>query len=572
MTKYFLTNEFLRDINESNPLGTKGNLARAYDATMKELYWSNQSYIKPTQLKRSIALFQPRFAGYSQEDAPEFLAYLLDGLHEDLNRIKSKPYITLPDAEKYPNVRIAGAEAREADRHRNCSVLRDNFYGQYQSTCVCPICKQVSVTFDPFNVMNVHLPIEVTRTIHIAVVQKNAGDVWGIDPVRYGVKVSSTSSMENLIDGLSELCGISAENLALCDVHEFRICDIYIDMDESVSKIHNNDLLVAYEVEDHSNTVSTIVTHNAFNNGRIFPIGVPLYCTFRPEMTCLQVREFLWCQVRRMVQGQGDEDVNSLKLVIRVVNNKGRAVAISDNARGKQEMDSKLTNVDPSLLPLSSSITLKDLLGEDCVDHYFFLHIEWTDDPWKGIFDNDAMVRCTNHSSLDANAYGLSLDQCLSNFTKSERLDEHNKYYCSKCETHVRAMKTIKLCHLPNILVIHLKRFEFKSSFRRYKLDTFIDCPINGLDMRKHCRLSKGKEFNDIIIDEIPAVYDLFGVTNHYGRMGFGHYTASCRQWDDSGMGEDWSLFDDSNVTEIDESNVITPAAYVLFYRRRIFA
>ena len=79
LTKYFLSNLFQDDINDTNPLGTKGRLACAYEATLKELYWSSKHYISPTQLKRSIALFQPRFAGYSQEDAPEFLAYLLDG-------------------------------------------------------------------------------------------------------------------------------------------------------------------------------------------------------------------------------------------------------------------------------------------------------------------------------------------------------------------------------------------------------------------------------------------------------------------------------------------------------------
>ena len=79
LTQYFLSNRFEFDINRENPLGTKGNLARAYETTLKELYWSDKSYINPTQLKRSIARFQPRFAGYSQEDAPEFLAYILDG-------------------------------------------------------------------------------------------------------------------------------------------------------------------------------------------------------------------------------------------------------------------------------------------------------------------------------------------------------------------------------------------------------------------------------------------------------------------------------------------------------------
>lgn len=34
-----------------------------------------------------------QFYGYSQQDSLEFLNYLLDGLHEDLNRVKEKPII-----------------------------------------------------------------------------------------------------------------------------------------------------------------------------------------------------------------------------------------------------------------------------------------------------------------------------------------------------------------------------------------------------------------------------------------------------------------------------------------------
>ncbi len=59
-------------------------------------------------------------------------------------------------------------------------------------------------------------------------------------------------------------------------------------------------------------------------------------------------------------------------------------------------------------------------------------------------------------------------------------------------------------------------------------------------------------------------MYDLFAVSNHYGGLGGGHYTACCRVDDGS-----WHCFDDSHVSAIDEAAVHSPAAYVLFYRRR---
>jgi ubiquitin carboxyl-terminal hydrolase 4/11/15 len=33
------------------------------------------------------------FAGYNQHDSQEFLNFLLDAIHEDLNRVFKKPYV-----------------------------------------------------------------------------------------------------------------------------------------------------------------------------------------------------------------------------------------------------------------------------------------------------------------------------------------------------------------------------------------------------------------------------------------------------------------------------------------------
>jgi ubiquitin C-terminal hydrolase len=50
-----------------------------------------------------VGRFAPQFLGYQQHDSQELLTFLLDGLHEDLNRIKKKPYIELQDASGRPD-------------------------------------------------------------------------------------------------------------------------------------------------------------------------------------------------------------------------------------------------------------------------------------------------------------------------------------------------------------------------------------------------------------------------------------------------------------------------------------
>ena len=53
--------------------------------------------------KMQVGRFAPSFSGYQQQDTHELLAFLLDGLHEDLNRVKQKPYIELQDDKGRPD-------------------------------------------------------------------------------------------------------------------------------------------------------------------------------------------------------------------------------------------------------------------------------------------------------------------------------------------------------------------------------------------------------------------------------------------------------------------------------------
>lgn len=67
-------------------------------------------------------------------------------------------------------------------------------------------------------------------------------------------------------------------------------------------------------------------------------------------------------------------------------------------------------------------------------------------------------------------------------------------------------------------------------------------------------------------------VYDLYAVANHYGGMGGGHYTAFARAShpdEQSAHANQWHEFDDSHSDPVAPGRVCTPAAYILFYRRR---
>lgn len=92
LSKYFISGDYIKEINKSNPLGTRGKLASAYAELLENLSNTSSTSFAPWKLKKVLSQFAPQFFGYQQHDSHELLCYILDGLHEDLNKVKKKPY------------------------------------------------------------------------------------------------------------------------------------------------------------------------------------------------------------------------------------------------------------------------------------------------------------------------------------------------------------------------------------------------------------------------------------------------------------------------------------------------
>lgn len=147
----------------------------------------------------------------------------------------------------------------------------------------------------------------------------------------------------------------------------------------------------------------------------------------------------------------------------------------------------------------------------------------------------------------------IYLDDCLRLFSTPEQLDESNASYCSKCKAHVQGIKKMDIYKAPKILIMHLKRFK-QNGYYSSKNNKNIIFPIEGLDISKYALNSSG-------------TYDLYAISNHFGSLGGGHYTAYCK----NPIDEKWYNFDDSSVTSVKNpiETLTNPSAYVLFYRRR---
>ncbi len=249
LTKYFLTHEAHKEINPDNPLSHNGEVATAYGRLLEELYRDPApGSIAPRNFKSTIGRYATAFSGYGQQDSQEFLGFLLDGLQEDLNRIKKKPYIEKPDStdEMINNpaaVREMAAKVWDITKKRDDSVIADLFTGMYKSTLVCPVCDKVSITFDPFNNLTLPLPV---------------ANVWSKDvkffplndaPVEVVVDIDKNSSIRAMKQYIAVRVGVPVERLFAGEEFHSKFFKLYDDGSAVSDEIQTSDQVVVYELE-----------------------------------------------------------------------------------------------------------------------------------------------------------------------------------------------------------------------------------------------------------------------------------------------------------------------------------
>ncbi|KAI8639912.1 hypothetical protein BD408DRAFT_391413 [Parasitella parasitica] len=243
LTKWFLAENYKTDLNRDNPLGMKGQVAEAYGELIKKLWSGTSSSVAPRDFKYTIGRFNSSFSGYQQHDTQELLAFLLDGLHEDLNRIIKKPYIELPDFDGMKDAEIA-LKSWDYHRARNDSVIVDLFQGQFKSRLVCEECKNVSVTFDPFMYLSLPLPISKKSKTSIVYVPYDPSQQLK----KMVVTLSKEASIAHLQKEVAKMMSVDDPNsLLVVEIYSNKIYKVFPHY-EPVATISASDLIYVYQL------------------------------------------------------------------------------------------------------------------------------------------------------------------------------------------------------------------------------------------------------------------------------------------------------------------------------------
>ena len=247
--------QWAKDLNVDNPLGFNGKIAKGWNSLLSELWHGRKGRaVDPRAFKRAVTrLASGAFSGFQQHDSQEMLVFLLDGLHEDVNKVLKKPYVENRDSDGTEPDSVA-ADAWWGDhKKRNESIVTNTLVGQYKSTLKCPQCDRVSVSFDPFQYVTLALPSKNIRHITITVLRAPSLNSTSSTPstvstplmTRQVVDVKSRDKCQEIKAQLStKLKDLLVDDLILVDIYHSKFYALFLD-DTSVSKIRYSQCCLA---------------------------------------------------------------------------------------------------------------------------------------------------------------------------------------------------------------------------------------------------------------------------------------------------------------------------------------
>ncbi|XP_011814037.1 PREDICTED: ubiquitin carboxyl-terminal hydrolase 43-like [Colobus angolensis palliatus] len=159
------------------------------------------------EFKNAVSKYGSQFQGNSQHDALEFLLWLLDRVHEDLEGSSRGPV-----SEKLPpeaNKTSENCLSPSAQLPLGQSFVQSHFQAQYRSSLTCPHCLKQSNTFDPFLCVSLPIPLRQTRFLSVTLVFPSKSQRF----LRVGLAVPILSTVAVLRRMVAEEGGVPADEV-----------------------------------------------------------------------------------------------------------------------------------------------------------------------------------------------------------------------------------------------------------------------------------------------------------------------------------------------------------------------
>lgn len=596
LAEYFVLDQYKADLKRRNKInakkfGTKGELTEQLALVLKSLWTCKDAPEYSSSFKAVVDRYGSQFRSSTQHDAQEFLFWLLDKVHEDLNTASKRKYKTIKNNYGRSDEAIA-AETLANHIRCNNSFVQAVFQAQFRSSLTCPRCHKQSNTFDPFHCISVQLPQLTLLPVFVRVIYASQQP----KQVQLGLGVPHGSPVMVLREQLHADTGIGVDRMILAEVSEGGFNRVYCDSHLVSSMGDDGTSVYCIESPPVAEGMTQIVLciSNARRDGisgEVKRFGTPFCLVVNRDVSYVELQKLLLKEMAGILKSEIFAFSTPLQEMFKM-----RLQDPSCDADAYLEF-----NVEHPLFTEMIDLALS-VLPTDAGPAHVKLLIEWTN-PER--FFSDMTDPFVEHESvgqmkekIPANS-SLTLEQCLEHYTKAETLSAEDAWRCPHCQKYLPVVKTLGLWSLPDIMVIHFKRFRQQQlrGPQAAKLTTLVKFPLTGVDMSPHlARDPSGEATGGAGTDEnwspwrrttnrytkhssnhynqqhlqMDNRYDLYAVCYHQGdTLETGHYTAACKNPYD----HQWYKFDDQRVAQVPndriQEEIVNNEAYILFYQRR---
>ncbi|CAD8075880.1 unnamed protein product [Paramecium sonneborni] len=543
---YILNDIYQFDINLINPLGSSGEIIQSFATLIKELKSKEQQFIIPNSFKKTFSKFYNIYYGNEQHDAAEFLLQLLDAINEDVNQIKKKPYLITPSSQGREDLVVA-IESWDVHSQRNQSIITLLFQAQFKSKIECPNCKNISINFDPY--MMIQLPL-ATKNNEKGIVYYLLDDQQRQKQMTLSVFKNYNfewlqNEIKNQLRSQDLIFNLSNQKTN----YEIRPED---DIQYLKQLLQHSKLFVRYmqiyEIQvPHNYRCHTLITH-INPEFQILTDIITLVFDFRTKI--FEIYDFIDKTYAQKFQCQFDLFLQS----------------------NSQETEQQCYFCHKSYCKFCELKKCQHSLKyiNNCISQPNFqlnIIIKWYGQGVPQMFNKESSTFKLEeiNDQFSINKSSITIYDCLSYSQQQQQLDENNSWYCNQCNQHVKGIKQLLLYSTPQILIFQLKRFKSSEDItQKIKNNIFVKFP-QILNMAQYVTNLKlpNNYLNGHDTNELK--YKLFGIINHYGELQEGHYNSYIKNLEN----QKWYCYDDSQVTEIQLQNIVTEHAYVLCYERQ---
>uniref|UniRef100_A0A8D0GIV5 Ubiquitin carboxyl-terminal hydrolase n=1 Tax=Sphenodon punctatus TaxID=8508 RepID=A0A8D0GIV5_SPHPU len=512
--------------------GPRGEVTRHLAALLRALWTRHYTPQLSLDFKNIVSKYGTQFRGNSQHDALEFLLWLLDRMHEDLGgsspsqkeRASGKVSLTAPLAP------------------RGQSFVQSHFQAQYRSSLTCPHCQKQSNTFDPFLCISLPIPLRQTRPLNVTLVFQSKSHRF----LRVGLAVPLLSTVATLREMVAEEGKIPPYQVILAEVYATGFQRSFSD-EEDLDAIAEGDSVYAFQAPPpiprgnssrlsgefwFVNPPSPFLHHGGGSRVLLLVCNTAgagqQAVRFGPPLLMREDRAMSWDQLQQCILGKmrylmkREEQVQSAGGLFRV-----RVAGVSVPCSYLSPQDSR-----PLCHP---AVDRRERQGTGPPGAALSI--------WSCLFGSiqEEVVQDADSVRLQQQLHqqppSCSLAECFQLYTKEEQLAPDDAWRCPHCQVLQQGTVKMSLWTLPDILVLHLKRFR-QAGERRHKLSTLVRFPLCGLDMAPHvAKRGHGSKWEpwkgppglpDGSGGQVDFLYDLYAVCNHHGSLQGGHYTGEC--------------------------------------------